>query len=77
LTSARSATRPSLDFLQQAVGGYIEAVPGFDTIQQGDKVIPCVAFCGEQGKLASGKAHTGPKACPTITRRGVYKTASR
>jgi hypothetical protein len=36
-----------LEFLQNAVGGYIELVPGFDRI--GGRA--CVAFCNEHGKL--------------------------
>lgn len=42
---------PTLDFLQAAVGGLIEAVPAFNTIEQGGQVAPCVAFCNEEGKL--------------------------
>jgi hypothetical protein len=36
-----------LKLLQEAVGGYIEAVPYFSTYE-GE---PCVAFCNENGKL--------------------------
>lgn len=38
---------PSIQVLHEAVGGYIEAVPYFDT-WKGKR---CVAFCNEQGKL--------------------------
>lgn len=38
---------PSLETLQEIVGGYIEAVPYFNSY--GGE--PCVAFCNEEGKL--------------------------
>lgn len=41
----------SLPFLQQAVGGYIEAVPGFSTVDYGGELLACCAFCNEEGKL--------------------------
>lgn len=37
-----------LEFLQKAVGGYIEVVPDFD-VYGGQKGV--VAFCNEEGKL--------------------------
>lgn len=40
-------TTPKLEYLQKAVGGYIEAIPGFTKLN-GE---PCVAFCDEEGKL--------------------------
>ena len=42
---------PALKVLQDAVGGYIEAVPGFNCLERGGKVIRCVAYCNEEGKL--------------------------
>jgi hypothetical protein len=42
---------PSLDFLQQAVGGDIEVVPYFGTIEHGGKVVRCAVFCNEHGKM--------------------------
>lgn len=42
---------PGLDFWQEAVGGLIEAVPSFDTIQYQGEKRHCVAFCNEEGKL--------------------------
>jgi hypothetical protein len=42
---------PILEDLKDAVGGYIEVVPDFDTIIQDSQVRPCVAFCNEEGKL--------------------------
>lgn len=43
---------PPLEGIQEAVGGSIEAVPGFDTIEvDGGLRVPCVAFCDEEGKL--------------------------
>jgi hypothetical protein len=43
---------PTLDPLRVAVGVRdIELVPGFDTIEQGGSVMPCVAFCEEDAKL--------------------------
>lgn len=38
---------PSLETLQDAVGGYIEYIPMFDRYE--DK--PCIAYCNEEGKL--------------------------
>lgn len=46
-TSAPLDAAPSLDALQEAVGGYIEVVPLFNSYEGG----PCVAFCNEEGKL--------------------------
>lgn len=46
---------PTLQFLQTAVGGYIEAVPGFDTYLPPDVseegFEACIAYCDEEGKL--------------------------
>jgi hypothetical protein len=45
---------PTLDVLKEAIGGgYIEAVPGFESIRIGarGKRERCVAFCDEEGKL--------------------------
>jgi len=45
---------PTLQFLQTAVGGYIEAVPGFDTYLPPDVseegFEACIAYCDEEGK---------------------------
>lgn len=40
-----------LEWHQGHVGGYIEAIPGFDSVQLGGLVHRCVAFCNETGKL--------------------------
>lgn len=45
------AAPPTLEFLQGAVGGYIEQVPQFDNIRLGERIERCVAFCNETGKL--------------------------
>jgi hypothetical protein len=42
---------PSLEALQEAVGGFIEAVPYFDTYTHEGELCRCVAFCNEEGKL--------------------------
>jgi len=42
---------PSLDFLQKAVGGYIERVPLFNRILIDRKVTYCVVYCNEESKL--------------------------
>lgn len=45
---------PPLDLLQKSVGGYIEAVPYWDTLAYGDDdkdQQDCVAYCNEEGKL--------------------------
>jgi hypothetical protein len=41
---------PSLDELQEIVGGSIEQVPGFLTIDRDGATHACVAFCNEDGK---------------------------
>lgn len=45
------ANAPPLAFLQEAVGGYIEHVPLFDTIEIDEKVVACRVYCNEEGKL--------------------------
>lgn len=42
---------PGIQQLQKAVGGYIEVVPYFDTIEHDGAVHRCAAFCNEEGKL--------------------------
>lgn len=42
---------PETDLLQSIVRGWLELIPGFDTILWDHKVIRCVAFCNEEGKL--------------------------
>jgi hypothetical protein len=43
---------PTLDALQAAIGGgYLELVPQFNTLREGEHLIRCVAFCDEEGKL--------------------------
>jgi hypothetical protein len=42
---------PPLKLLQEAVGGLIEAVPDFHTIELRGTILPCVAYCNEEGKL--------------------------
>jgi hypothetical protein len=47
---------PALEFLRNAVGGDIELVPGFDTIEVAGVPryrVPCVAFCDENAKVRS------------------------
>lgn len=45
---------PTLQLLKAAIGGgYLEAVPGFDTIEHAGELHRCVAFCDEEGKLNS------------------------
>lgn len=41
---------PTLKELQELVGGYIEEVPGLDKILTADGIVPCVAYCDEEGK---------------------------
>lgn len=41
---------PTLEQLQEAVDGYIERVPYFDTIDVSGVVCGCVAYCNEDGK---------------------------
>lgn len=42
---------PTLEELQAGVGGYLEVVPFFNSIDYGGSVLNCVAFCNEQGKF--------------------------
>lgn len=48
---------PALPHLQKSVEGFIETVPGFDTIEIAGKRVPCVAFCNEEGKLTNKDAN--------------------
>jgi hypothetical protein len=48
---ATHTATPPLEFLQAAVGGWIEAVPDFASIEVDGAVFLCVAFCNEEGKL--------------------------
>lgn len=41
---------PELTRLQHAVGGWIEEVKMFDTIDLDDAIIGCVAFCNGEGR---------------------------
>lgn len=43
---------PKLNELKDCIsGGWLEVVGKFDTISTADGVVPCVAFCDEEGKL--------------------------
>ncbi len=42
---------PKLDQLKAAVGGNVELVPGFETIEYEGKLVPCVVFCDKESKL--------------------------
>lgn len=42
---------PEIETLHELVGGYIEAVPGFDRVAHAGTEQRCVAFCNEEGKL--------------------------
>jgi hypothetical protein len=42
---------PTAAEINEIVGGYIEAVPGFTSVDiDGEGAVPCVAFCNEDGK---------------------------
>jgi hypothetical protein len=43
--------QPDLKFLQGAVGGYIQEIPLFNTIDFDGHIHDCVAFCNEEGKV--------------------------
>lgn len=45
---------PTLEQMQAALGGYLEAVPFFDELIQGSRADKCVVFCDEDGKLKKG-----------------------
>jgi hypothetical protein len=42
---------PDHTTLHDLVGGYLEHVPGFNTVLYGGKTCPCAAFVNETGKL--------------------------
>jgi hypothetical protein len=46
---------PELETLQDAVGGWLEQVPYFLTMETLDGLQPCIAFCNEEGKLSRPK----------------------
>lgn len=50
---------PDADLIRSAVGGPIETVPYFDTVEIAGHVYQCIAFCDEEGKLA-GKPLNSP-----------------
>jgi hypothetical protein len=43
--------QPTLEWLQHQVGGYIELVPGFVTIELAGVLRDCRTFCNEEGKF--------------------------
>ena len=42
---------PDAETIQSIVGGWIELVPGFDTVDQDGGRARCVVFCNEEGKI--------------------------
>jgi hypothetical protein len=54
---------PSLETIKEAIGGgWLEKVPGFESIEVDNSVHPCVALCDEDGKrkqLQVNEAATG------------------
>jgi hypothetical protein len=42
---------PTLEVMREIVGGYLEIVPFFTTIEIGGAVRACLALCNEEGKL--------------------------
>src|SRR4249920_1053969 len=53
LAVVRVSDSDMLNMLQAAVGGYIELVPQLKTYRD-DDIVPCVAFCNEDGKRPPG-----------------------
>lgn len=51
ITRTDLATADILEAAQKAVGGYLEKVPHFTSIEFDGKWRPCVALCNEEGKL--------------------------
>lgn len=51
LVSEDHEKSPGLDFMQAAVGGYIEQVPLFTHVEVNGQRVRCDAFCNEEGKL--------------------------
>jgi hypothetical protein len=51
---------PPLTQLQDAVGGFIEVVPHFTTLEWvGGEPVPCLAYCDEEGKLNDKPVNRG------------------
>lgn len=76
MTDPKSLTGPpELADLQSAVGGYLELVPYFDSIEHNGLVARCVVFCNEHGKLDglpfNGAATRAWDAA--LTRNGQYR----
>ena len=42
---------PTLEQLRAGVGGHIELVPMFDSVEHHGAVHDCIAYCNEEGKL--------------------------
>jgi hypothetical protein len=49
---------PDVEIFQKAVGGYIELIPYFNTIEWEGVLHQCFAFCDEQGKLKGKELNT-------------------
>lgn len=49
-TVSKLTDEPTLEALHEIVGGYIERVPYFTTIEIGGTVRNCLVFCNEDGK---------------------------
>lgn len=64
---------PKLEELQEEVGGWLEHVPQFDTLDYRGTVHPCVALCNEEGKLKGMEANARATAMWRLaqTRRGA------
>jgi hypothetical protein len=70
-----------LDDLKDAIGGgWIEAVPGFHSIELDDKLHRCVVLVDEEGKLGhrtSGKPTPSPPDPPNPTATKLWHLALR
>ena len=51
ITRTELKTAEILESLQKAVGGYLEVVPHFHSIDYDGAVRKCVAMCNEEGKI--------------------------
>lgn len=49
--TAITGRSPTLEELQSGVGGYIEVIPFFSTIEMDDGIHTCIALCNEEGKI--------------------------
>ena len=68
---SRLVDQVDLETLHSILDDDLEQVPFFDTIQIESRVRPCVAFCGEHGKLKNLKVN---RPATLLWRRGIVQS---